>query len=108
MPPKSKPAVADPSSDPTIALFKSLGLPQSKAIEANKNPKVAGILRQLIETHNLTGLDEKRAVLITALAGNSAKVELGQEESDFIVKYVLDGKLKSVDQVSGESREPVI
>lgn len=102
MPPKSKPPTADPSSDPTLLLFQSLGLPPSKAIEANKNPKVAATLRGLIEAHALTGLDEKRAVLITALAGALAKVDFGPDESGFVVQDVLDGRLKSVDQVSGE------
>lgn len=102
MPPKPKP---DPISDPLVALFKSIGLPQSKAIEANKNPKVAAALRDLIDAHDLAsvGLDEKRAVLVTAFAGNVVKIELGEEEKAFVVKEILEGRVKSVDQVSGES-----
>ncbi|KAF7967935.1 hypothetical protein HWV62_32519 [Athelia sp. TMB] len=105
MPPKPK---ADPAADPAIALFKALGLPQAKAIEANKNPKAAAALRALVAAHDLTadgGLDEKRAVLITALAGHVAKADaLGAAEQAFVVGEVLDGRLKSVDQVSAAAK----
>jgi glutaminyl-tRNA synthetase len=106
MAPKSAPV--DPSSDPLVVLFKSIGLPQSKAVEANKNPKSALVLKDLIEKHNLNdiGLDEKRAVLITAFAGNLFKtVAAGDDERSFVVANILEGKLKSVDQVSGECGE---
>jgi glutaminyl-tRNA synthetase len=103
-----KPPV-EPSSDPMVILFKSMGLPKSKAVEANKNPKSAGALKDLIEKYNLVtaGLDEKRAVLVTAFAGNLSKaVTLGEDEKSFVVADILDGKLKSVDQVSGECYTP--
>jgi glutaminyl-tRNA synthetase len=103
MAPKPKPI--DPLFDPLVTLFKSVGLSQSKAIEANKNPKSAVVLQDLIEKHNLVavGLDEKRAVLVTAFAGNLSKsVAVGDDEKSFVVANILEGKLKSVDQVSGE------
>jgi glutaminyl-tRNA synthetase len=103
MAPKPKPE--DSLSDPLVLLFKSIGLPQSKAIEANKNPKSAVALKDLIEKHNLVAakLDEKQAVLITAFAGNLSKaVAVGDVEKSFVVVNILEGQLKSVDQVSGE------
>lgn len=105
MAPKQKSTPVDPSSDPLIILFKSIGLTQSKAIEANKNPKSAALLKDLIETHNLTavGLDEKQAVLVTAFAGNLSKTAaVGDAEKSFVLSKILEGKLKSVDQVSGK------
>lgn len=95
----------DPSSDPSVILFKSIGLSQSKAVEANKNPKSSAVLKDLIEKHNLVNvrLDEKRAVLVTALAGNLAKsVAVGDNEKSFVVSDILEGNLRTVDQVSGE------
>ncbi|KAH7887584.1 glutaminyl-tRNA synthetase [Phlebopus sp. FC_14] len=93
---------AEPS-DSFIPLFKSIGLPQAKAAEAAKSTKSATILRDLIASHDLTaaGVAEKQAVLIAALA-----VQLGKAQNvdtvgrDYIVKAVLTGKLKSVDQVN--------
>lgn len=91
-------------SDPQVELFQSIGLTQAKAKEAKKNPKSATALQDLIQKHNLTsvGLDEKQAVLVTAFAGNVSKLpEIGDDEKSFVVKYILEGKLKSVDQVAG-------
>jgi len=99
------PTPADASSDPMVILFKSIGLSQSKAVEANKNSKSATVLKDLIEKYNLVaaGLNEKQAVLVTAYAGNIAKaVAIGDDEKSFIVADILKGHLKSVDQVSGE------
>lgn len=99
------PTPVDASSDPLVILFKSIGLSQSKAVEANKNLKSALVLKDLIEKHNLVaaGLDEKQAVLVTSFAGNIAKtVAVGDNEKSFVVADILKGNLKSVDQVSGE------
>ena len=98
-PPKS-----DAASDTYIPLFKSIGLTQSKAAEAAKNAKIANALRNLIVSYDLTEahLDEKQATLVTALAGQLVKVEsVEPSEQDFAIKAILQGKLKSVDQVNG-------
>lgn len=87
-----------------VHLFKSIGLPQSKAAEAAKNPKSAAILRDLIDSHNLAsvGLSEKRAVLVSALAVQLSKSQnVGPDERAYIVRAILEDKLKSVDQVNG-------
>ncbi|KIM91082.1 hypothetical protein PILCRDRAFT_84132 [Piloderma croceum F 1598] len=101
------PTLVDAPSEPLVILFKSIGLSQSKAIEANKNPKSATVLKELIEKHNLVaaGLDEKQAVLVTAFAGNIAKaVAVGDDEKSFVVADILKGNLKSVDQVSAATK----
>ena len=97
MPPKA----VSPETEELIALFKSIGLTQSKAAEAAKSPKSASTLKDIIEKNNLSGkdLDEKTGVLLAAIAVQSSK--LGESERDYAVKSILDGKLKSTDQVSG-------
>jgi glutaminyl-tRNA synthetase len=95
--------VAD--SNTFITIFKSIGLSQSKAAEAAKNPKSAAVLKNLIDKHELaksTDGQEKQAGLIAALAVHIAKsVDLDQDEQDYMVHSILKGNLKSVDQVTG-------
>ena len=97
MPPKA------PSADTVelIELFKSIGLTQSKAAEAAKSPKSAATLKEIIEKKGLAGktLDEKTSVLLAAVAVQSSK--LGEDERGYAVDAILDGRLKSTDQVSG-------
>ncbi|KAF5359049.1 hypothetical protein D9758_004752 [Tetrapyrgos nigripes] len=88
--------------DALIPLFKSIGLTQAKAAEATKSPKAATTLKTLIEKYSLTsrGLDEKQASLISALAGQLAKSSnVDSEKEEFVVNKILDGSLKSTDQV---------
>ena len=101
MPPKATPSVS-PETVAQIELFKSIGLTQAKAAEAAKSPKSAGILTELIEKHNLVnkGLEEKQTGLVAALAVQGGKV--GEAERGYVLDAVLDGRLKSVDQVNGE------
>jgi glutaminyl-tRNA synthetase len=90
-----------------IPLFKSIGLNQAKAAEAAKSPKTATVLKAIINNNPTVaaGLDEKRSGLIVALAGSLAKTEgVNLPERDYVVNKILDGKLKSVDQVSGMYR----
>lgn len=95
--------MTSPSSEDFVSLFKSAGLPQSKAVEAAKNVKGAAILRDLILSHNLVsaGLSEKQAVLVSALALQLGKAQnAGIEARAYITKAILEEKLKSVDQVN--------
>jgi glutaminyl-tRNA synthetase len=92
--------------DPLITLFKSIGLPESKAAEATKNPKSASVLKDIIDGHGLAerqvGVQEKQAVLLAALAVQVAKsVEIDNDKRDYIIRRILEDKLKSVDQVTG-------
>ncbi|THH31316.1 hypothetical protein EUX98_g2879 [Antrodiella citrinella] len=101
MPPKST-----PSSETTelIELFKSLGLTQAKAAEAAKNPKGAATLREIIDKHGLKGknVEEKQAVLFAALAVSGSK--LAVPERTYAVDAILDGRLKSTDQVTAAAK----
>ncbi|KAK0206347.1 glutamine-tRNA ligase [Desarmillaria ectypa] len=92
----------DPTLNPLVSLFKSLGLTQAKALEAAKSPKSAAVLQYLIEKYSLVGrTDEKQASLVVALAGQLAKSEkVGESERKYIIDKILEGDLKSVDQVT--------
>ena len=72
------------------------------AAEAAKSAKSASTLKAIIETHDLVSksLDEKQAVLLAALAVQGSK--LGDGERSYAVAAILDGRLKTTDQVSGE------
>ena len=91
-----------PETAELIELFKKIGLTQAKAAEAAKSAKSASTLKSIIETHDLVSksLDEKQAVLLAALAVQGSK--LGEGERSYAVAAVLDGRLKTTDQVAGE------
>ena len=87
------------------ALFKSIGLTDSKAAEAAKSAKSAAILKELIESDATVaaGVEEKKANLIVSLSSSLSKAgNVGAQERDFVLAKILDGSLKTVDQVSGE------
>ena len=88
-----------------VELFKKIGLTQSKAAEAAKSAKSATALRAIVDAHALATreppLEEKQAVLLAALAVQSAG-KLADGERDYAVGAVLDGRLKTTDQVAGE------
>ncbi|KZT13044.1 glutaminyl-tRNA synthetase [Laetiporus sulphureus 93-53] len=87
-----------------ITLFKSIGLTQSKAAEAAKSPRSAKALKEIIVTHGLVEkeLEDKQAVLLASLAVQGAKLDEG--ERGYAVKAVLDGRLRSTDQVSAATK----
>ncbi|GBE80034.1 Probable glutamine--tRNA [Sparassis crispa] len=89
-----------PDTASLVELFKSIGLTQSKAAEAAKSSKSAATLKEIIEIHAVTEkrLEEKQAVLLASLAVQSSKLEAG--ERGYGVDAILDGRLKSTDQVS--------
>lgn len=99
MPPKFDPK--DPAVASLIATFQTLGLSSSKATDAARNPKNAAILKEIVDSNDLSsrGLDEKRAALVATLAIQSGN--LGEKERSYVVDAIVDGRLKSVDQVSG-------
>lgn len=101
----SKPPRPDTTSDPLVSLFKSIGLTQAKAQEAAKSPKGAAILKDIIESYHTVSsgeLNGKQAGLIVALSGALAKASIDPTERDYLIATILDNKLKSVDQVTGE------
>ena len=87
-----------------IDLFTSIGLSHAKASEAAKSAKSAALLEGLIERHALAGgrIDEKQAGLVAALAVQGAKI--GEDERGYVVNAIIDGRLKSTDQVNGASQ----
>ncbi|KAI0700781.1 glutaminyl-tRNA synthetase [Cytidiella melzeri] len=93
-------AASSPETAELIELFKSIGLTQSKAAEAAKSTKSAATLKDIIEQKQLAGkdLDEKTSVLLASVAVQSSKLEDGERE--YAVDAILDGRLKSTDQVS--------
>lgn len=101
------PKGSSPETSAYIDLFKSIGLTQAKASEAAKNAKSAALLRGLIEQHALAGgrIDEKQAGLVAALAVQGAKI--GEDERGYVVRAIIDGRLKSTDQVNGASQRIV-
>ncbi|KAI0269475.1 glutaminyl-tRNA synthetase [Russula aff. rugulosa BPL654] len=94
------PKGTSPETAAYIDLFKSIGLSQAKASEASKSAKGAALLQDLIERHALTGgrIDEKQAGLVAALAVQGAKI--GEDERGYVVHAIIDGRLKSTDQVN--------
>jgi glutaminyl-tRNA synthetase len=100
------PKGTSPETAAYIDLFKSIGLSQAKASEAAKSAKSAALLQGLIERHTLTGgrIDEKQAGLVAALAVQGAKI--GEDEREYVVHAIIDGRLKSTDQVNGASQHP--
>jgi glutaminyl-tRNA synthetase len=100
------PKGTSPETAAYVDLFKSIGLSKAKASEAAKSAKGAALLQDLIERHALTGgrVDEKQAGLVAALAVQGAKV--GEDERGYVVHAIIDGRLKSTDQVNGASPHP--
>jgi glutaminyl-tRNA synthetase len=107
----SKAAKSEVPTDEWVPLFQSIGLSQAKAQEAAKSPKNAAALKNIIENHPVlsqNGLDEKQAGLIVTLAGTLAKSSgvVRHGETEVIISNILHGKLKTVDQISGNIRIP--
>jgi glutaminyl-tRNA synthetase len=102
----SKAAKSEVATDELVPLFKSIGLSQAKAQEAAKSPKNAAALKNIIENNPVVSqkaLDEKQAGLIVALAGTLVKSSgVGHGETELIIFKIVDGQLKTVDQISGD------
>lgn len=101
----SKAPKADAQLDPLVPLFKSMGLTQAKAIEATKAPKSAAVLQDIIDSNTdaVTGLEEKQATLIANLAVVISKAgPIAPEGRDYVLKAVLDSRLKTIDQITGQ------
>ncbi|PPQ77709.1 hypothetical protein CVT25_011144 [Psilocybe cyanescens] len=99
----SKAPKADAQLDPLVPLFKSMGLTQAKAIEATKAPKSAAVLQDIIDSNTdaVTGLEEKQATLIANLAVVISKAgPIAPEGRDYVLKAVLDSRLKTIDQIT--------
>lgn len=102
MPPKS--SLTTGEIDALATKFKTIGLTQAKAKDAAKSPKIAEPLKHLIEAFKLSerSVNEKQASLLVHLAPPSSKLA-HDEERGYIVDKIIDGKLRSTDQVNGGS-----
>ena len=103
MPPKAKFDPNDPAVAPIIAQFQSIGLTQAKATDVARNPKNAASLSDLVHQNSLQdkNIDAKRGALLTTLAVSGQ--QLAQEGRNYVCGAIVDGRLKSEDQVSGKS-----
>ena len=90
--------------DALAAKFETIGLNQSKAKDAAKSQKIAEPLKHLVETFKLSerSVNDKQASLLVHFAPPSSKLPSDQERG-YIVDKIIHGKLKSTDQVNGES-----
>ena len=99
-----KPTPTTEEIDRLAAKFATIGLNQAKAKDAAKSPKIAEPLKDLVETFKLSerSVGDKQASLLVHFAPPSSKLA-GDQERGYIVDKIIDGKLKSTDQVNGES-----
>jgi glutaminyl-tRNA synthetase len=99
MPPKFDPT--DPEIAALISLFRNTGLSQAKAVETAKSSKNATALKEIITTNNLAdrSMDDKKLSLVSGLAVQGGK--LGAAQKSYIVDAIVDGRLKSAEQVNG-------
>jgi glutaminyl-tRNA synthetase len=101
MPPK--PTLTTEEIDVLAEKFETIGLNQAKAKDAAKSPKIAEPLKHLVETFKLAerSVSDKQASLLVHFAPPSSKLSNDQERK-YIVDRIIDGKLKSTDQVNGK------
>jgi glutaminyl-tRNA synthetase len=89
-----------------IEQFQSIGLSKPKATEAVKSPKSATVLKDLIQKNHLASrsLGDKQASLVLTYAIHLAKppAEIRETAKEtIVVDGIVEGQLKSVDQVNG-------
>lgn len=101
MPPKFNPEAPENAS--LISLFSSLGLSNNAAVNLVRTPKQSAPFKALIDDYDLAGktFDDKQAAALVKLSATGGK--LSGEDRGFVVKKIVDGSLKSPDQVTGMS-----
>jgi glutaminyl-tRNA synthetase len=99
-----KPTPTTEEIDALATKFEAVGLNRAKAKDAAKSPKIAEPLKHLVEAFRLSerSVNEKQASLLVHLAPPSSRLA-GDEERGYIIDKIIDGKLKSTDQVNGGS-----
>ncbi|KAF9651208.1 glutaminyl-tRNA synthetase [Thelephora ganbajun] len=99
MPPKLTPTTEE--IDALAAKFETIGLNKAKAKDAAKSPKIAEPLKHLVEAFKLSerSVSDKQASLLVYFAPPSSKLPSDQERG-YIIDKIIDGKLKSTDQVN--------
>lgn len=100
-PPKSK---LSPEVEALTAKFTTLGLSASKALEVARNGPTASSLSALMDSQNLGAPQQPQSpevsLLLVTLADKGKS--LNQEQKSKVTKDILDKKLASADQVSGQ------
>lgn len=101
MPPKFDPN--SPEAQELTALFVKVGLSQKAAVDLVRQPKSAAPFKALIEEFQLatSPVDEKTAGTLVKLSASAGK--LGPAERGHAVERVLQGDVKTPDQVTGKS-----
>jgi glutaminyl-tRNA synthetase len=101
MPPKFNPEAPENAS--LITLFSSLGLSNNAALNLVRTPKQSAPFKSLIDDYNLAGktFDERQAAALVKLSATGGKLE--SPERGYVVGKIVDGSLKSPDQVTGMS-----
>jgi glutaminyl-tRNA synthetase len=99
MPPKIDPN--SPENTALISLFTSLGLASNSATELIRQPKSGVAFKSLIDEFQLEGktFDEKQAGALVKLSAAGGK--LGAEKRGYVVEKIVQGDLKTPDQVVG-------
>lgn len=102
MAPKAKFDSNDPAVAAVIAQFQSIGLTQAKATDVARNPKNSASLSDLVSKNSLQdkGIDAKRGALLTTLAVSGQ--QLDESGRSYICGAIVDGRLKSEDQIAGQ------
>ena len=97
----------DPATASLIAEFQSIGLTQAKATDMARNPKNASSLSNLINANSLSekNIESKRGSLLTTLAVSG--IHLGKPERTYITRAIVDGRLKTSEQVAGTTTQLV-
>lgn len=93
---------SDPEVAQLISLFQSIGFSQAKATETAKGTKNAAVLKDIIVKNHLSdkGIDDKKGSLLNGLAVLAGSV--GDSERSYVVDAILEERLKTSEQVSGE------
>lgn len=87
--------------DDLIPLFVKIGLSEQKAKDTAKNKKLAPTLETVINEANVReGCDKDVGILLYTLATAAAKAPV--EHLSFITKKIMNGDLKTTDQISGK------
>jgi glutaminyl-tRNA synthetase len=98
------PALAPEEVIELIRYFTSCGLNSNRSVELCKNVKVAIAAQSLFRLNQLerASLSEKQALILLQLSKDGGKV--GEEERNYVVKAIVDERIKSPEQVPGSFR----
>ncbi|PWN53776.1 putative glutamine-tRNA ligase [Violaceomyces palustris] len=96
--------VNDPAVKSLLELFATISLTGPKALETVKNKKFSNAIADAIKSNGLSdkGLDTKSSALVVTAATSCADLE--PTKRDYVIQRVLDGSLKTTDQINTASK----